>query len=351
VTVTQGASTQDVAADTATADGGATLTKVSGGFGSGKPQWELKIPSLGIDQNVTVNSATDTPIAAGADKGKFVNINDSSGNNPFHYVNLGQWEVLDSADKHLTNLGAFAIGYQTPPGSVPTSGSATYQTVGGVTGAEMIEGGSTLVKLSGDASLTANFAAATVSGSMTNMTATPQGGSALPWNNLSIAGTISGASITGTTSITNTPNNATSLTGTTLTGSMAGSFYGPAADEVGLVWSVQDSNKSVAAGAFGAGKAAPSDRRLKRDIEAVRQTPDGLNIYRYRYLGDERMFEGVIAQELLAQARFAHAVFSTREGLLLVDYGALGFEPADFENMRAAGFAAVRTFERATVSA
>lgn len=65
-----------------------------------------------------------------------------------------------------------------------------------------------------------------------------------------------------------------------------------------------------------------SDARLKRDIVAVGELPDGLHLYRYRYLWSSRLYVGVMAQEVLAVA--PDAVVRGNDGYLRVDYGRLG---------------------------
>ena len=79
-----------------------------------------------------------------------------------------------------------------------------------------------------------------------------------------------------------------------------------------------------------------SDRRLKRDIQLVSVLENGLRLYAYRYLGDERKFVGVMAQDLLADERYSHAVVE-RGGYFAVDYHALGLTVTDPDGMRAAG--------------
>jgi hypothetical protein len=80
-----------------------------------------------------------------------------------------------------------------------------------------------------------------------------------------------------------------------------------------------------------------SDRRLKRDIKLVDVLDNGLRLYSYRYIGDQRLFVGVMAQDLLADDRFRHAVVERQGGFLAVNYAALGFEVVGGDEMRDAG--------------
>jgi hypothetical protein len=52
------------------------------------------------------------------------------------------------------------------------------------------------------------------------------------------------------------------------------------------------------------------------------RTADGLQIYRYRYIGDDTSYVGVMAQEVAE--RVPDAVARGEDGYLTVDYGRLG---------------------------
>jgi uncharacterized caspase-like protein len=66
----------------------------------------------------------------------------------------------------------------------------------------------------------------------------------------------------------------------------------------------------------------PSDIRLKRDIVPLGRTAIGLQLYRYRYIGDDTFYVGVMAQEVAE--RVPDAVTRGADGYLRVDYGKLG---------------------------
>lgn len=77
--------------------------------------------------------------------------------------------------------------------------------------------------------------------------------------------------------------------------------------------------------AFGA--SAPtkdSDRRLKSNIRQVGTTVFGLPLYRFSYLGSDRMFTGVMAQDVLGV--MPGAVSRNPAGFYRVDYRMLGIE-------------------------
>ncbi len=72
----------------------------------------------------------------------------------------------------------------------------------------------------------------------------------------------------------------------------------------------------------------PSDIRLKRDVRPVETLPNGLQLYSFRYWNDDRTFVSVMAQDLLKDARFRHAVTEDESGYYMVNLGALGLSVA-----------------------
>jgi len=69
-----------------------------------------------------------------------------------------------------------------------------------------------------------------------------------------------------------------------------------------------------------------SDIRLKRDIRPVATLQNGLQLYSYRYIWDDVYHIGVMAQDLLKQADFRHAVRLTGDGFYVVNYEKLGLK-------------------------
>lgn len=76
---------------------------------------------------------------------------------------------------------------------------------------------------------------------------------------------------------------------------------------------------------------------IKQDIHFLATARNGLRIYSFRYLDDDRAFVGVLAEEVLKDPRFAKAVVCLPEGYYAVDYAALGFEMRNMDEMRKAG--------------
>lgn len=70
------------------------------------------------------------------------------------------------------------------------------------------------------------------------------------------------------------------------------------------------------------GQSVPSDARLKRDVVFVGRLDDGLGLYRYRYVWSDRLFVGVMAQEV--RIVDPKAVVDMPGGYLGVDYARLG---------------------------
>lgn len=89
-----------------------------------------------------------------------------------------------------------------------------------------------------------------------------------------------------------------------------------------------------------------SDERLKTDVQYYRTLDNGLKVYGYRYKGDDRVFLGVMAKDLLKDRKFAHAVSKGKDGYYRVDYSKLGVKIANGDTMRQAGEAAARRAAR-----
>jgi C-lobe and N-lobe beta barrels of Tf-binding protein B len=236
-------SSNSIGPDVAANNGGATISVINWN-GSGSSQFRLTIPGLGIEGTFSSES-----LFKGASTISTITIDLVAAN--LNYAAFGYW-VVDTLSPALTaHTGMFATGFQTPATAMPTTGSATYSGTGNVTGmvATIGTGGPSAARLIGDATLTANFLAGTVTGGFTNMTATDVTTNAsAPWNNVSVnASIVAGTShFSGATAAASAPAGTFSVTGSA-TGHINGGFYGPQAQELGAVWSLSDSSKSAAA--------------------------------------------------------------------------------------------------------
>jgi hypothetical protein len=95
-------------------------------------------------------------------------------------------------------------------------------------------------------------------------------------------------------------------------------------------------------GEGGEGPVIISDHRLKTHVNRVGGTAEGLNLYSFRYIGEDREFRGVMAQELLADERNRGAVEAGADGYYRVDYARLGLASLATDEMHAAGERAAR---------
>ncbi len=162
--------------------------------------------------------------------------------NNLSWTTYGFWTSQDYGAGSSISWSAFVTGYKTPTGSVPTAGTATYN---GVAAGRLMTATSNgylgvgVDWLSGDAMLQADFGSGDISGSLTNMTG--PGGA---WNSVSLLGAISGGDFTGTTAATSFPATVGSMSGSA-TGTFAGSFFGPTAQELGAVWTLYDGHSTA----------------------------------------------------------------------------------------------------------
>ena len=77
---------------------------------------------------------------------------------------------------------------------------------------------------------------------------------------------------------------------------------------------------ATVAGAAGALAPFFSDRRLKEDINLIGQSPNGINIYSFKYKGDDKIYQGVMADEV------PEASIVGDYGYLMVDYSKVDVE-------------------------
>lgn len=73
----------------------------------------------------------------------------------------------------------------------------------------------------------------------------------------------------------------------------------------------------------------PSDARLKEDIAEVGRLANGLGLYRFRYIGEETVHVGVMAQEVVGVDPLA--VVRGADGYLRVNYDRLGIRMMTWE--------------------
>ena len=85
----------------------------------------------------------------------------------------------------------------------------------------------------------------------------------------------------------------------------------------------------------GGGGGRRSDIALKHDVVLLGHLDNGLGYYRFSYLGNDKAFVGVIAQE--AQAVMPSVVKRGDDGYLRVNYDRLGIKFLTYKDWVAAG--------------
>lgn len=114
--------------------------------------------------------------------------------------------------------------------------------------------------------------------------------------------------------------NITTRTGETISDLRTQGGNAIAAGQVGAANARGAGVSNVIGTAMGIGKLLLSDARHKQDAEQVGRLSNGLPVYRFRYVGEDRFQIGVMAQEV--QAMIPDAVHEI-EGVLYVDYEAI----------------------------
>ena len=229
------------------------------GMTNGVPIFDVSVPAIGLTaSNVRADGTTST-----LGDGSKVVLTITT----LNYTAAGAW-AYTPASGGTGYIGATTTGSGTPIANVPIAGSASYTgsgTKGGVAGAYFVPngtGGISLGSLSGDIAISVNFTSGSVTGTLSNMTATPAaGGTATPWNSVSLSANVNrlanNASFTGTTGTSGAPAGAgTAGFSSAATGQLGGAFFGPNADEAGGTWTLTDPTAAgggkTAFGGFGA---------------------------------------------------------------------------------------------------
>lgn len=220
-------------------------------------RFTIKDPGMGV-QDVVLEEVPGAPqLQATLPDGRIVRVtldmtdqNSASVDGELFWTAYGAWNVSNPTGTVQT-ASYFVTGDETPDGNLPTSGTATFD--GFVIGNVTLPDGQSLkvASLKGDASMTADFAAGTITGAAPNITATPLGtvvpgspptpGPDQAWNGLTFSGTMTSGinGFSGTTGVSSAPGNSYSLLNTA-SGFFAGLFYGPNANELGAVWNLAD---------------------------------------------------------------------------------------------------------------
>ena len=85
-----------------------------------------------------------------------------------------------------------------------------------------------------------------------------------------------------------------------------------------------------------------SDERIKTDIKQVATLKNGIKVYAFKYLWDDTVRVGFLAQELQRRDDTRAAVLTLANGLLGVDFKSLGLRVATWEQWQKSGQASLR---------
>jgi len=222
--------------------------------------FELKVPNLGLDVPGLLGDGSSVTVGKG---------HAELGDSPLFYTQLNLWFYAPDDNVQTAYVGNGIVGFQTPTSAIPTSGSASYVGSGFTSNATRGKaiaylavpdpsGAVNYASLSGGVvNVGVNFSNGAVSGALTNLTVN-DGTTTGAWNNVSLSGKLSGAAVSGTTSVSTVPTNIGNLAMPAgATGTFNGSLFGPSAQEIGAVWTLHadtpDGGKT-AVGTFGATK-------------------------------------------------------------------------------------------------
>jgi hypothetical protein len=160
------------------------------------------------------------------------------------YARFGYWiDTSRAASNDVLVYNYFATGVQTPIGSMPGSGTASYA---GTTVGKVVDAANTATDFFGKVNLIADFGVAkSITGSIHSLTSS----TALPLSGINLnSGTISNNTFAGTA---NAVNGATGVG----TGTWQGTFHGPAANELAGTYTLNGGGGSLQGwGSFGAGR-------------------------------------------------------------------------------------------------
>ena len=230
----------------------------------------LQATSAGLSATAADHSATATVVSASASSSTVqliipsVNVNSTFstfGKLPFDldgytsglsYVIMGEWgNPFIPLGGQLQSVTEYVFGYETPSSSMPTTGSATFS---GTAQASVFKTIGTDIQVTGldgagaygKAAFSVNFASGQVNGAFTNMQYWDGGVTNLPWNDVSVTANIASGTnrFSGDTAAASAPAGVMSLSGSA-TGHIDGAFYGPAAQNLGAVWSLSDGSATA----------------------------------------------------------------------------------------------------------
>jgi hypothetical protein len=213
------------------ADPAAILTVVS----SSPANTQLIIPSLGINQQIYFGASLGSKYP---DNGNAIY--------GLSYTAVGFWGggIAATNPAFPLSVGVYVFGLETPQAAMPTSGTAVFSGQGLATTTVYKTVGTEIqsANVGGNASISVNFGSGAINGSLTQMQVAPQ----QPWNDVSVTANIATGSnrFSGTAAAASAPGTPMSLSASAV-GKINGAFYGPAAQNLGAVWSLSDGTGSA----------------------------------------------------------------------------------------------------------
>lgn len=158
--------------------------------------------------------------------------------NGFEYQTYGAWVTYDK-DQSVVDAGGFSVGLPTEAAAIDTTGTAKFE--GTAAGLYVTNGGDKTDLMTAKAHLDVDFASQSVAFTTTD-SQLPEAGTAAP--NLDMAGTLTYAP--GTNGFKGAVSTAT------MSGTASGGFYGPAAQEAGGSYTLDNGAVEHLRGGFGA---------------------------------------------------------------------------------------------------
>ncbi|MBL8643166.1 MAG: transferrin-binding protein-like solute binding protein [Rhodospirillaceae bacterium] len=226
-----------------------TTTGLNMTLSQGTVQYDTRTGSGDITGTNTYRSCITSCAGSGLGLVPITTIFTSGAASTLTYSTYGAWTRIESVIT-LRGVGVFATGTPTVLSNLPTMGGGNFS--GNATGFVITGNTATNVSFSGTATFNTDFAARTISGSVTNITttniATPATTGTLSTMVFG-SGTYSGNTFTGmAATLASSGTDAVDLTGAT--GQFSGIFYGPNAIEAAGSFAMTKTGVNVI-GAFG----------------------------------------------------------------------------------------------------
>jgi hypothetical protein len=170
----------------------------------------------------------------------------------FSYVGFGDWAAPSSIPGRIDEWSFILFGYETPASAMPASGTASYSGPGKVSGVIFNSDIHSTLGLTGDASFSVDFASGRITGALTKNTASDFRCIPYPFPDVTVdakiaAGTnrFSGTTAASPQSAMPTGSTPSIIPANSATGTINGGFYGPAAQNLGAIWTLSDGHTNV----------------------------------------------------------------------------------------------------------